>query len=312
MENLLLTVNIVFPIFLVMAVGYFCRHSGMLNAEDIVAMNRVSFGVFLPASLCHSLLEVEAGAAVSPGVLAFGFAGTLVVFLLAFLIVPRFERDDARRGVIIQGIFRSNYAIFGIPLSQQLFPQGDGGVAAMMVIATIPLFNALGVACLESFRGGRVSAKRILSGIVHNPLIWGCAIGYALMQLRVPVPEFAMSTLSKLADVSSPLALFVLGGSINLKAFQGNFKRLSVSVVARLVAVPLAALAVAYALGFRGVEFAVLMIVFGSPCAVSSYTMAAQMGGDAELAAQQVMVTTVLSAVTMFAMIFLFKTAGVF
>ena len=68
----------------------------------------------------------------------------------------------------------------------------------------------------------------------------------------------------------------------------------------------------AYALGFRGVEFAVLMIVFGSPCAVSSYTMAAQMGGDAELAAQQVMVTTVLSAVTMFAMIFLFKTAGVF
>lgn len=67
MENLLLTVNIVFPIFLVMAVGYFCRHSGMLNAEDIVAMNRVSFGVFLPASLCHSLLEVEAGAAVSPG-----------------------------------------------------------------------------------------------------------------------------------------------------------------------------------------------------------------------------------------------------
>ena len=100
MENLLLTVNIVFPIFLVMAVGYFCRHSGMLNAEDIVAMNRVSFGVFLPASLCHSLLEVEAGAAVSPGVLAFGFAGTLVVFLLAFLIVPRFERDDARRGGI--------------------------------------------------------------------------------------------------------------------------------------------------------------------------------------------------------------------
>ncbi len=87
MENLLLTVNIVFPIFLVMAVGYFCRHSGTLNAEDIVAMNRVSFGVFLPASLCHSLLEVEAGAAVSPGVLAFGFAGTLVVFLLAFLIV---------------------------------------------------------------------------------------------------------------------------------------------------------------------------------------------------------------------------------
>lgn len=312
MENLLLTVNIVFPIFLVMAVGYFCRRSGMLNAEDIVAMNRVSFRIFLPASLCNSLLEVEAEQAASPAVLAFGFCGTLAVFLLALLIVPRVERDDARRGVIVQGIFRSNYAIFGIPLCQQLFPQGDGGVAAMMVIATIPLFNALGVVSLESFRGGRVSVRRILSGIVHNPLIWGCAVGYALMRLRVPLPEFALSTLSKLAAVSSPLALFVLGGSIDLGAFRGNFKRLAATASARLVAVPLLALAVAYAMGFRGVEFAVLMIVFGSPCAVSSYTMAAQMGGDAELAAQQVMTTTVLSAASMFVMIFLFKTMGIF
>ena len=312
LNNLLLTVNIVLPIFLVMAVGYFCRRIGLVSAENISAMNKLTFRVFLPASLCQSLMRVEPGSIVSPGVLAFGFAGTLVVFLLSFAVIPRIERENRRRGVMIQGLFRSNYAIFGIPLSEALFPMGDGGVAAMMVIATVPIFNVLGVLSLESFRGNRVNVKRILIGIAKNPLIWGCLIGFLLMQFQVPVPAFATSTLSKLAAVASPLALFVLGGSIDLQAFSHNARPLSITVLGRLVFVPMLMLTAAYAAGFRGVEFAVLMIVFGSPCAVNSYTMAAQMDGDAELAAQQVMLTTVLSSVSMFVMIFLFKTLGIF
>lgn len=311
MANFTLTLNIVLPIFLVMAVGYFCRSIHLVSKENISAINKLVFRVFLPASLCKSLMNVDPASMVSPSVLAFGFIGVFVVFLLAFLIIPRVEKENARRGVMIQGIFRSNYAIFGIPLCEALFPQGDGGVAAMMVIATVPLFNALGVISLEVFRGGRANLKKILIGIAKNPLIWGCVIGYLLMQLRVPVPEAVNSTINKLAAIASPLALFVLGGSIDLRTFAHNWRPLSISVLGRLVVSPMLMLTVAYLMGFRGPEFAVLMIVFGSPSAVNSYTMAAQMDGDAELAAQQVMLTTVLSSVTMFVMIFLFKNLGI-
>lgn len=312
MNNFLLTLDIVLPIFLVMAVGYFCRRIRWVSAENVSAINKLVFRVFLPVSLCQSLMKVEKGAIVNPKVLLFGFAGTLIVFLAGFVLVPRIEKSDARRGVMIQGLFRSNYAIFGIPLCEALFPQGDGGVAAMMVIATIPLFNALGVISLESFRGGRASAKKILIGIAKNPLIWGCLVGYLIMQSGIKLPGFAASTLSKLAAIASPLALFVLGASIDLRSFKENLHPLSLTILGRLVVVPALALGVAYACGYRGAEFGVLMIVFGSPCAVSSYTMAAQMDGDAELAAQQVMLTTILSSVSMFAMIFLFKTWGIF
>ncbi|MGN0802928.1 MAG: AEC family transporter [Candidatus Faecivicinus sp.] len=312
MNNFLLTLNIILPIFLVMAVGFFCRRIKLVNAENISAINKLVFRIFLPASLCQSLMRVEPGSIVNPGVLGFGFAGTLLVFLIALLVIPQIEKDNRRRGVMIQGIFRSNYAIFGIPLSEALFPQGDGGLAAMMVIATVPIFNVLGVIALESFRGGRVNIRKILIGIAKNPLIWGCLIGYLLMKLQVPVPTFATSTLSKLAAVASPLALFALGGSIDLQTFAHNARPLSITVLSRLVVVPVLVLLAAYAVGYRGVEFAVLMIVFGSPCAVNSYTMAAQMDGDAELAAQQVMLTTIFSSVSMFAMIFLFKSLGIF
>ncbi len=312
MDNFFLTINIVLPIFLVMAVGFFCRRIGLVTAENISAINKLVFKVFLPASLCQSLMKIDSASIVNPGVLAFGFLGVLAVFLISMIAIPRIEKDNRRRGVMIQGLFRSNYAIFGIPICEALFPQGDGGVAAMMVIATVPLFNALSVISLESFRGGKTNLKKILIGIAKNPLIWGCVIGYLLMQFRVPVPDFAKSTLSKLASIASPLALFVLGGSINLQTFRNNIKPLSLVVAGRLLIVPLAALLVAYLIGYRGAEFAVMMIVFGSPCAVSSYTMAAQMDGDAELAAQQIMLTTILSSVSMFIMIFAFKTLGIF
>lgn len=311
MENLLLTINIILPIFLVMVIGYVCKQTGLVSEETISGMNKLVFRLFLPASLCQSVMKAEPGSIVNPSVLAVGFLGTFAVFLIALLIIPRIEKENARRGVMIQGIFRSNYAIFGVPLAEALFPAGDGGVAAMMVIAIVPLFNVLGVITLEAFRGGKPNLKKILIGIAKNPLIWGCLAGLFLMQAHVTLPQFAASTLSKLASIASPLALFMLGGSINLSEFRHNARSLAVSVSGKLLIAPLFVLAAAYLIGYRGVEFAVLLIVFGSPCAVNSYTMAAQMDGDAELAAQQVMLSTVLSSVTMFLMIFLFKTLGI-
>lgn len=312
MENLILTFNIILPVFLMMVIGYISKQIGLVTEETISGMNKLVFRLFLPASLCQSVMKADMDSMSNPLVLAFGFLGTFVVFLISMLIIPRIEPQNPRRGVMIQGIFRSNYAILGIPLIEALFPEGDGGVAAMMVIAAVPLFNVLAVITLETFRGGHPSLRKILRGIVRNPLIWGCVIGFVLMQLRVTLPPFAASTLSKLASASSPLALFTLGGSINLHAIRHNARSLAISVSGKLLITPLAMLSIAYLCGFRGAEFAVLMLVFGAPSAVNSFTMAAQMDGDAELAAQQVMLSTVLCSATLFVMIFLFKTVGIF
>ena len=307
-EKLILTFNIVLPVFLVMAIGFICRRAGLVSEETTKGMNKLVFRLFLPASLIKSIMGIEKGAITSPGVMLFGALGTVAVFGAAMMIVPRLVEDNPRRGALVQAIFRSNYAIMGLPLSEALFPQGDGGVAAMMVIATVPVFNMLAVITLEYFRGGRCTPGKILKGVVKNPLIWACVIGYVLLQLPFRLPEFATSTLSKVASVSSPVALFVLGASIDPEKLRGNAKALLWGSAARLAIVPGVMLAIAVAMGFRGPELAALMITFGTPCAVSSYTMAAQMDSDADLAGQLVMLTTVASAVTVFIMIFLFKT----
>ena len=312
MNNFLLTCNIVFPIFLVMLIGFLARRFGLMDEATVKGCNKLVFRIFLPVSLCRSIMRVDSSTAMSGALPLFAMAGTLAVFAVCMLLIPRIEPENSRRGVMIQGIFRSNYAIFGIPLTQALFPQGDGGVAAMMVVAVIPVFNVLAVVTLEIFRGGRFDLKRIVIGVLKNPLIWGCLIGYAVMKTGLKLPSVVNSTVDSLASLASPLALFVLGASLKPGKVAGNIRALLVSVGGKLLAVPAVMLAIAYLLGWRGAEFATLMIVFGSPTAVSSFTMAEQMGGDPDLAAQQVVLTTVFSAVTIFLMVFLFKTWGVF
>ena len=302
----------VIPVFLVMVVGYICRIGRLVSAENVSAMNKLVFRVFLPVSLAKSLMTLDPNADIDYSVMLYCTIGVLVTFALGMLIVPRLEKANPRRGAMIQALFRSNYAILGIPLVEALFPEGDGGASAMMVMVTVPLFNVLAVATLETFRGGSFNIGKILLGILKNPLIWGCCIGFATYKLGIPIPEFAMSTVSKLASIASPLALFALGATIDLKKLGGNVKPLAACVSARLVIIPGILLVIAYFIGYRGPEFAALMIAFGSPCAVSSYTMAAQMGADQDLAAQLVMLTTALSVFSIFAIVLICQSLGIF
>ncbi|MBQ8954414.1 MAG: AEC family transporter, partial [Clostridia bacterium] len=189
MDNFLLTCNIVLPIFLVMLIGFLARHFGLMSEETVKGCNKLVFRIFLPVSLCRSIMRVSSDSAMSGALPLFSMVGTLIVFAVCMLVIPRVEPENSRRGVMIQGIFRSNYAIFGIPLTQALFPQGDGGVAAMMVVAVIPVFNVLAVITLEIFRGGKFDLKRIVIGVLKNPLIWGCLIGYIVMKTGIPVPS---------------------------------------------------------------------------------------------------------------------------
>ena len=68
----------------------------------------------------------------------------------------------------------------------------------------------------------------------------------------------------------------------------------------------------AAALGIRGVEFVTLIALFAAPCAINSFNMAMQMGGNKDLAASAVMTTSALSFFTLFIWVTLFKMLGMF
>ena len=313
MSNFLLSARAVLPMFLMIAAGYLCRRLGVLSREDVPRFNRVAFRVFLPCLLFYNVYVSDLSSAVRPKLIVFAVLGVLVVAALAILGVLRFEPRLDRRGVIAQGIFRSNYVIMGIPIAQALLGDGNLGPIVILIAIVVPLFNFLAVAVLESFRGGKVKPGTVLLEIAKNPLVVSSVLGILCLLLRVKLPDVVESAVSGLGAVATPLQLFLLGAFFRFDGLRRYQRPLAVVTIIKLFVTPAVMLFLAFALGFRGAEFVALIGVFASPTAVNSFTMVQQMDcGDAELAGDIVIATSAVSVVSFFIWIWLFKSMGVF
>lgn len=313
MSNFLLSANAVIPMFLMIAAGYVSRWAKILSREDVPRFNRVAFRIFLPCLLFYNVYTSDLSSAVRPKLIVFAVAGVLVVFFAAVVGVVLLEKHPERKGVIAQGIFRSNYVIMGLPIAQALVGNENLGPIAILIAVVVPLFNFLAVTVLESFRGGRVKTGKVLLEIAKNPLVVSSVLGILCLLLHIRLPHLAEQAISALGAVATPLQLFLLGAFFRFDALGRYKKPLAVVTVVKLFLTPAVMLSLAALLGFRDLEFVALIGVFASPTAVNSFTMVQQMDcGDAELAGDIVIMTSAFSIVSFFLWIWLFKSLGVF
>ena len=312
-SNFIVAVSAVVPMFCLMAIGAFVKFQKWLTEEELNHMNRMVFRVFFCCMMFHSIYTTELATSFRPKLMLFGAFGVLIIFFLLMLIIPRIEPDNKRRGVLVQAIFRSNFVLMGVPIVANIFGDENIAVSTMMIAIIVPMYNILAVFALETFRNGRFALLPIIKDIFKNPMILGGIAGAALLILGVEVPKPILKPIGQISAATTPVALIILGASFRLGATHEHRRQLLGAVFGRLILVPAVMLSTAaYVFGFTGIEFVTLIAIFASPCAVVSFAMAQQMGGDSELAANCVVFTSGLSCLTIFCWILLFKTLGVF
>lgn len=268
-------------------------------------MNNVTFRVFLPLLLFMNIYRADLEEVVSVKLIVFSLASLLVLFLVTMYVVPKFEPLNRKRGVLIQAICRSNFILFGLPVATTLYGPESAAQASILLGAVVPFINTLAVITLEYFRGTRPNPVKIIKSILANPLIIGAFLALVLVLTGIKLPRVIDTFFGEIASLATPIALIILGGSVTFSSVKSNRIQLFWGITSRLILVPLVGLGVAILLGFRNVELVILMAMFSSPAAVSSYTMALQMEGDGELAGQLVVFTTVLSILTIFTWVYL-------
>lgn len=307
MENLILSFNVVAPLCLVMALGYFLKYIKIFDDHSVKVMNNAAFKVFLPTLLFYNIYTTNLRSVFNPKLMIFATISIIVLFVVLFLLIPIIEEDNSKRGVMIQGIFRSNFVLFGIPVATALVGEGKVGTTALLIGIVVPLFNFLAVLCLETFRGGSINIKKIVHGIITNPLIIGACLGLLLLVLNIKLPEFIVSTIKDISKMATPLSLALLGASFSFSDVKKYLKETVIVILGKLVFAPLVFILIAYYFGFRDVALLSLLIMFASPTAISSFQMAIQMDGDGDLASQIVVFTSAFSIVTVFVWIFILK-----
>ena len=328
LDTFLFACGAVLPIVLLIVLGYLLKRARLLGEPLLSGLNRVCFRVLIPILLFRNIYggngitpEDVRAVLFSTGVIAVAFVG-------GWCLVQATIKRPNQKGVVLQAIFRSNFAVIGLPLATTLFGEAGARTAALLSMVTIPLFNVLAVISLSVFVGDgakKPSAREVLHNIITNPLILGVLAGVLVLALRALFARlgwaFRLTDIPGLYDAidmaagaATPLALLVLGGQFELSAVRQLARPIVLGSVMRLVVVPAAALLAAYALfpGFGGAEYASFVALFGTPTAVSGAVMASEMGGDGELAGQLVVWTTLGSAFPLFFFVALLRAVGIF
>ena len=323
-------INAVMPIIMLIVLGYILKQIGFLDANFVKRGNKLVFRVGLPALLFYTIYNVSDLGAFNWSTVWFSIGAVLLIFVLGLIVVRLFVPDKKRKGVVLQCIFRSNYAIIGIPLAEAL--GGPEGIALVAVLSAfvVPLFNVLAVVALSMFNGegGKINVKSILKKIVTNPLILGTVAGLVVLLIRslLPVGEdglpvfyiyrdlkFVYKAVENLSKLATPLALIVLGGQFVFSAAGKMLKEIIIGVSWRTLLSPAVGIGLALLLTHLGVvnfgpaEFTVFVALFGTPVAVSSAVMAGEMGCDDQLAGQYVVWTSVCSMFTIFGIVFVLR-----
>ena len=312
MENLIFSLNATLPVFLVMVAGGILGKLGFLPKEFCKASDKLTFKVTLPIMLFLDMADVDMAHDFEPKFVLFCFGATLISILVIWALARTFMRDKTIIGEFVQASYRSSAAVLGVAFIQNI--SGDAGMAPLMILGSVPLFNIFAVLILmiESPQEQHEAPRpaQLLYGVITNPILLGIIAGTIFSLLPVELPVIAEKTLDSLASLTTPLALLSIGAS-----FEGPkaLKKAGPTLVAALIkTVGLSAIFIpcALALGFREKELIALLIMLGSPTTPSSYVMAKNMGHEGVLTASAIAATTLLSALTLTGWIFILHGGG--
>ena len=301
MENLIFSLNATIPIFLMMLLGMLFRKLGWMDEVFAAKMNKFVFLVPLPVLLFEQLATVDFSEVWDIKFILFCFVVTAISITISTLI-SLLWKDRSVKGEFIQATYRSSAALLGIAFIQNIY--GTAGMAPLMIIGSVPLYNIMAVVVLSLFKPGNNSfdkalVKKTLKGIATNPIIIGIVAGFVWSALKLPMPLILHKTVSSIGATATPMGLMSMGATFEMKKATSKMKPTLVAVFMKLVGFCAIFLPMAALLGFRNEEMIAILVMLGSATTVSCFVMARNMGHGGTLSSGVIMMTTLLSAFTL-------------
>ena len=279
MENLIFSLNATIPIFLMMLLGMLFRKLGWMDEVFAAKMNKFVFLVPLPVLLFEQLATVDFSEVWDIKFILFCFVVTAISITISTLI-SLLWKDRSIKGEFIQATYRSSAALLGIAFIQNIY--GTVGMAPLMIIGSVPLYNIMAVVVLSVFKPGNNSfdkalVKKTLKGIVTNPIIIGIVAGFVWSALKLPMPSILHKTVSSIGATATPMGLMSMGATFEMKKATSKMKPTLVAVFMKLVGFCAIFLPMAALLGFRNEEMIAILVMLGSATTVSCFVMARNM-----------------------------------
>ena len=313
MDSFNISFNAITPITLIVIMGYLLKKYKFLDKPTIKNMNSLCFKFFLPILTFSNIIHTNVKEIIDTNLLIYIVLSIIIIIIISIIIVPFFEKDRKKQGSMIQGIYRSNFVILGIPLTSHIAGEKASAIAAILIMAVIPMYNFMAVIILSIYGGkSKINIKEIAVQVIKNPLIIASLAGILISVIELKLPIYIDKAVVDLSKLGGVLPMFLLGADLDFSSISSNMKDLIITISGKLFFVPLIFLNLAINLGFSSEKIVALIAVYCAPIAVSSAIMAQQMGCDSELSTQLVVFSTVASCLTIFLWVFTLSLLKVF
>jgi len=313
-SDLLFSLNAVVPIFILMFLGVAVKRLGIIDALAATNMNALVFKVALPVMLFNTVYGSDFSQMLDLRFIAFLIISIFAFFFICWAIAAKLIPDNKKKGAFVQGSFRGNYVILGVALATEIL--GFTPIlAATGVIIVVLLFNILSVVILTVYSEQKVTSKSVFisitKSIVTNPLVIAIIAGVIVALSGFEIFPFLISPINMVSSLATPLALIVIGASLDLSKIKDNLKYTLIASTLKLIIKPLIFLPVALWLGMSSEAIVVLLVLYASPTAIVSYVMAFYMGSDEHLASSIVIFSSLSSIVTYTIGVFILRAIGI-
>ena len=310
-DIVILAFRSVFPLLVLMVAGIVLRQKNMINDGTIRQLNGISTKFFIPCLLFNNVYSADLRSAFSLPLYLVEVFCVLVISLSLYFLVPRIVKDRKKQFSFICSLYWPNCTMFGLPILTSLCGAEGMLIGTIMIVTIAPMFSAGSVVFLEKFRSnGKVRVGMLLSRVFANPMLWGSLLGIGCNLLGIRLPELAMGSVRTIAGLATPMALICLGAFCKWDAVRQLLRPVLAASLVKILVIPCFALTLGYLLGYRGLQLLGLLIVFASPSAVSTFSIAEPKFADCELSALLVSATSLLSVVSYFLWIVAFYATG--
>lgn len=327
------SLDAVMPILLLILCGYVARRTGFLTEQTSAQINKFNFRFGYFSLMFYNIYGVDINKALPLTLLGLTMGILVLLTLIGWAASGVLTKERARRGVLIQCAFRSNYAIIGMMLAEALAGPEGATLVAMFQLPAVIYFNTASVLAMSLYSNSKEkpTAGKVIMTMLKNPLIQGLLTGALVLVVRMHMPvradgslvfsikddlTWVYTTFANLSRMCSPLALIVLGSTLRITQAKDFMVELVSGVLMRLVMAPAVGFAILIAADHAGlirltpVEVSMLVSVFGSPLATAAAIMAREMDADKDLAGQLVVWTSILSMFTLFVLVSVLRGIG--
>lgn len=309
-------ISTIVPIFIIIFLGTIARQSNFITQVFLEHANRLVYYIAIPAMIFSSISKATLKTQMNFMVILICLGSLILVALIAWVLSIGLKVNHRSSGSFIQSSFHSNLGYIGLAVA--FYYLGDSGFVKAAIIAgfIMILQNGLGVFVLQyhnsrdnqnskdslnQLDSGQASGLDTLDTLkktMTNPVILSAMAGILFSLFSLKMPLIIDRSLIILKGMALPLALIIIGASLSFEKLKPRFINALIASMLKLIAFPAIGYGLFMAFNVNQSDYLPGLILLASPTATIAYIMGNQIGGDPDLAAATISISTILSGLT--------------